>query len=106
MSNDTQPRFLIAPDFRKEHEQALTLYLQDDRRLSTEQWQLLYEAIEQLDQSEVVVAGKRFIVSIGGKVLPVVMRSKWRSNAIWKRVGLSLLCMMFAAVLNVTHKLI
>lgn len=59
-SNDTQPRFLIAPDFTKEHEQALTLYLQDDRKLSTEQWQSLYEAIEYLDQSEVEIIGERF----------------------------------------------
>lgn len=60
MSNPLQPRFLIAPGFNKEHERTLTLYLQDDRKLSTDQWRLLYEAINYLDHSEVEIAKERF----------------------------------------------
>ena len=60
MSNELQPRFLIASGFSKEHERALTFYLQDDRKLSTEQWRLLYEGINYLDQSEVEITGERF----------------------------------------------
>ena len=60
MSNDSHSHFLIASGFSKEHERALTLYLQDDRKLSTDQWRLLYEAINSLDQSEVEITGARF----------------------------------------------
>jgi hypothetical protein len=60
LSNDFQLRYLIAPAFNKEHERVLTLYLQDDRKLSTDQWRLLYEVINYLDQSEVEITGERF----------------------------------------------
>lgn len=60
MSNPLQPHFLIAPGFNKGHERTLTLYLQDDRKLSTDQWRLLYEAINYLDHSEVEIAKERF----------------------------------------------
>lgn len=60
MSNNFQSRFFITPNFSKEHERVLTFYLQDDRKLSTDQWRLLYEGINYLDQSEVEITGERF----------------------------------------------
>jgi hypothetical protein len=60
LSDDSQALFLIVPDFSKKHERAFTLYLQDDRKLTTDQWRLLYEAIGYLDRSEVEIGGERF----------------------------------------------
>lgn len=60
MSDQTDLRFTIIERFTKAHERALTLYLQDDRRLTTDLWQLLYEAIEFLGQSEVYLDTERY----------------------------------------------
>ena len=60
MSNHQQPLFLINPNFSTAHQRVLTVYLQDERRLTTDLWHLLYEAIELLDQSVVQIDQARY----------------------------------------------
>lgn len=60
MSNHWQPLFLINRNFSKDHQRVLTIYLQDECRLATDLWHLLYEAIELLDQSVVQIDQARY----------------------------------------------
>ena len=60
MSNSRQPLFLINPNFSTAHQRVLTVYLQDERRLTTDLWHLLYEAIGLLDQSVVQIDQARY----------------------------------------------
>ena len=60
MSNHQQPLFLINPNFSTAHQRVLTVYLQDERRLTTDLWHLLYEAIGLLDQSVVQIDQARY----------------------------------------------
>lgn len=60
MNSNLQPHFVIDQGFSKEHERVITLYLQDERRLTPDMWRLLYEAIELLDQSEVQIGQTRY----------------------------------------------
>jgi hypothetical protein len=47
-------RFRIPLGLTKKHEQALTAYLTDKRGLTTAVWQYLYEAIDLLDEAQVI----------------------------------------------------
>ncbi|HRQ42568.1 MAG TPA: hypothetical protein PLD25_32025 [Chloroflexota bacterium] len=48
-------QFIIPPSLTKKHEQALTAYLTDRRKLTTAVWQNLYEAIDILDEAQVII---------------------------------------------------
>ncbi len=60
MSNPRQPLFLINSNFSNAHQHVLTVYLQDERRLTIDMWHLLYEAIKLLDQSVVQIDQVRY----------------------------------------------
>ena len=60
MNRNLQPHFVVDQGFSKELEWVITLYLQDERRLTPDMWRLLYEAIELLDQSEVQIGQTRY----------------------------------------------
>jgi hypothetical protein len=52
---DKAMRILIPLAFSRPHEQALTAYLADYRRLNTGRWQRLYEAIDLLAQAKIMI---------------------------------------------------
>jgi hypothetical protein len=60
LSNPRQPLFLINSNFSNAHQHVLTVYLQDERRLTIDMWHLLYEAIKLLDQSVVQIDQVRY----------------------------------------------
>jgi hypothetical protein len=53
VSEKTAFQIILPTTFTQKHAQALTLYLSDERKLDTTSRQLLYEAIDLLDQAEV-----------------------------------------------------
>jgi hypothetical protein len=53
MSHDPSLRFVVPPEFSREHHDALMAYLTDSRGLSTTDWRQVFDGIDLLDKAQV-----------------------------------------------------